>query len=335
VVNLRFHIVSLTAVFLALAVGIFMGSTLLQRATVDSLKARQRSLESKIDQRVTENDAFRAALGVADKSDAEFETDVLPLMLNDQLRDPVVLVGIRGIDEGTVTKLASELRSAGSPSVQTVWLGPQADSSSAGSRRTLAAALSLSDTADASVIRNAFMKRMGEILIPPAVDNTTTTVPGAPSSADERTAKLQALDTAGVVQWSASTSGTRALAASTPRVVVLSGEGASVPDQQLAIPLLRELSRTKGVASAVEVMSPRSSVGQIEREISGAKPVRGDFIKDVRADDTLDGSVNTIDDGDLVYGRLALVLVLAQGPDAKIGHYGQTDQADQQFPSNS
>ena len=62
-------------------------------------------------------------------------------------------------------------------------------------------------------------------------------------------------------------------------------------------------------------MNPRSSVGQIEREISGAKPVRGDFIKDVRADDTLDGSVNTIDDGDLVYGRLALVVRAGSGPE--------------------
>ncbi len=182
-VNLRFHIVSLTAVFLALAVGIFMGSTLLQRATVDSLKSRQRSLESKIDQRVTENNAFREALGVDDKAEADFESAVLPLMLRDQLRDPVVLVGIRGIDEATVTKLASELRDAGSPSVQTIWLGAQADASDADSRQTMAAALSLGDTADATVVRNAFMKRMGEILIPPAADNTTTTLPGTPSDA--------------------------------------------------------------------------------------------------------------------------------------------------------
>jgi hypothetical protein len=335
VVNLRFHIVSLTAVFLALAVGIFMGSTLLQRATVDSLKARQKSLETKIDERVTENNAFRDALGVNDKNDAEFETDVLPLMLRDQLRDPIVLVGIRGIDEGTVKKLASELSEAGSPSVQTVWLGTQADAASSDSRRAMAAALSLGDNADTTVVRNAFMKRMGEILVPPAADNTTTTIPGAPSNASERTARLQALDAAGIVQWAAPPTGTKTLIDGAPRVVVLSGEGATVPDKDLAIPLLRELSRTKGVANAVEVMNPRSSVGQIEREISGATPVRGDFIKDVRADDTLDGSVNTVDDGDLVYGRLALVLVLAQAPDAKIGHYGQTDQADQQFPSNS
>jgi hypothetical protein len=256
-------------------------------------------------------------------------------MLRDQLRDPIVLVGIRGIDEGTVKKLASELSEAGSPSVQTVWLGTQADAASSDSRRAMAAALSLGDTADTTVVRNAFMKRMGEILVPPAADNTTTTIPGAPSNASERTARLQALDAAGIVQWAAPPTGTKTLIDGAPRVVVLSGEGAAVPDKDLAIPLLRELSRTKGVANAVEVMNPRSSVGQIEREISGATPVRGDFIKDVRADDTLDGSVNTVDDGDLVYGRLALVLVLAQAPDAKIGHYGQTDQADQQFPSNS
>jgi hypothetical protein len=331
VVNLRFHIVSLTAVFLALAIGIFMGSTLLQRATVDSLKSRQRSLEQKIDERVSENNAFRAALGADDSANADFEADALPSIMSDQLRDPVILLAIRGIDDGTVAKVGAQLTQAGAPSVQTIWLGTQADAENADSRRAMEAALSLGDTAEASAVRNAFMKRMGDILIPPAANATGTT----PVTADQRSARLAALDAAGILQWTTPPSGPRALSEGTPRVVVLSGEGASVPDQRLSIPLLHELARTKGVADAVEVMNPRSSVGQVERVLDGGKPVRGDFVKAIRADDTLDGSVNTIDDGDLPFGRLALVLVLAQSTDAPNGHYGRTDQADSQFPKNS
>ena len=36
--NFRFHVVSLVAVFLALAIGIIMGSTVIDRALVDTLE---------------------------------------------------------------------------------------------------------------------------------------------------------------------------------------------------------------------------------------------------------------------------------------------------------
>ena len=36
-INLRYHIVSITAVFLALAIGVVMGTSFLSRATVDLL----------------------------------------------------------------------------------------------------------------------------------------------------------------------------------------------------------------------------------------------------------------------------------------------------------
>src|SRR5215204_6057968 len=98
-INLRFHIVSITAVFLALAIGIFMGTSLLQRATVDSLKAGQRSLESKIEQRQRENTAYRDALATADDVAANFGDDVLADAVAGRLDDSVLVVASRGIDE--------------------------------------------------------------------------------------------------------------------------------------------------------------------------------------------------------------------------------------------
>ena len=39
-INFRFHLVSLTAVFLALGIGIAVGATVVDRATVDFLETR-------------------------------------------------------------------------------------------------------------------------------------------------------------------------------------------------------------------------------------------------------------------------------------------------------
>jgi hypothetical protein len=48
VINLRYHIVSIVAVFLALGIGVVMGSTVIDRVTVDTLNARVNSVERSV-----------------------------------------------------------------------------------------------------------------------------------------------------------------------------------------------------------------------------------------------------------------------------------------------
>ena len=48
-INLRYHIVSITAVFLALGIGVVMGTSFLGKATVDQLKTQISRAESRID----------------------------------------------------------------------------------------------------------------------------------------------------------------------------------------------------------------------------------------------------------------------------------------------
>ena len=48
-INLRYHIVSIIAVFLALAIGVVMGTSFLGKATVDQLKTQISRAESRID----------------------------------------------------------------------------------------------------------------------------------------------------------------------------------------------------------------------------------------------------------------------------------------------
>ena len=59
---------------------------------------------------------------------------------------------------------------------------------------------------------------------------------------------------------------------------------------------------------------------------------RGARLAPVRADSRLDGAVATIDDLELVQGRLAAVLALADVVDGVVGHYGYGPDVDGAAP---
>jgi hypothetical protein len=336
VVNLRFHIVSITAVFLALAIGIFMGSTLLQRATVDQLKARQRSLDEKIDDRVRENAAFRAGLGSVDEQNLSFSEDGLPPLLGQQLRDSVLLVGVRGIDETAVAAMEADLVAAGATSAGTLWLGDALDLEDQGVRDAAATALQLDDVTetDLDAVRDAAVDRLADLLEPSTSPEDPALV--SPTASAAATQRLLELESAGLVEWEAPASGPRELPSSRLRLVVTSGEGAVLAPESVPIPFLREMARRRqGAAVAIEVMNIRSSVGEIERRLNGDEPVRGSFVGLIRDDDELSGRLTTIDNGDKAFGQLALVLVLTEPLDGRVGQYGETDSSERQFPPSA
>ncbi|MFN8028596.1 MAG: copper transporter, partial [Acidimicrobiia bacterium] len=56
-INFRFHVVSLIAIFLALALGVVIGAGVIDRGVVNTLNDRLDSVEAKSDRIKTENDA--------------------------------------------------------------------------------------------------------------------------------------------------------------------------------------------------------------------------------------------------------------------------------------
>lgn len=86
-INLRFHIVSLVAVFLALALGIVTGSTLLDRVTVQQLESTQTQIERKIQLKSTENDALRRELDRIDAQQNSLSETALPVMSSGLVRN--------------------------------------------------------------------------------------------------------------------------------------------------------------------------------------------------------------------------------------------------------
>ncbi len=127
-INLRYHIVSIVAVFLALAVGIFAGSTLLDRTILDGLEARQDSLDRRNDELKGIIDDYEAALDAANDSMAQF-ADAGGDLLDDSVLTgtSVLIIATRGIDEGAVNQVDSIIRRVGGDPLGTLWVGPSAD----------------------------------------------------------------------------------------------------------------------------------------------------------------------------------------------------------------
>ena len=120
-ISFRFHVVSITAVFLAIAIGVVVGTTYVDGAVVDGLRNRIDSVEQNLDDRKAENDRMEAELGLAGSyidASADFA-------VTDRLTDvPVLVLAARGVDEAAVERTVALTRTAGALTPGVVWLEP-------------------------------------------------------------------------------------------------------------------------------------------------------------------------------------------------------------------
>ncbi|GAA2531217.1 copper transporter [Winogradskya humida] len=87
-INFRYHVVSLTAVFLALAIGLVVGTTALNGPVADNLKARVDSLNKDNSNYRDQANQYRDELNRSQ----EFVTEVSPALLNGKLANRRLLV---------------------------------------------------------------------------------------------------------------------------------------------------------------------------------------------------------------------------------------------------
>lgn len=121
-INLRYHIVSLTAVFLAIGIGLAFGSTFLDQATVDNLRGQLHNLQGGLETRDQRISALEDELnGTRDQEEA---LDAQGAALLEGMADgaPVLLVAGTGADEGDVSGLIESLTAAGANTAGTWWI---------------------------------------------------------------------------------------------------------------------------------------------------------------------------------------------------------------------
>lgn len=298
-INLRYHIVSLVAVFLALGLGIVMGTTVISRVTVDALNDRLDNVQRSQGAVREENARLKAQVDQGQ----EFAVGTRDQLLRGHLRNiPVMIVAVAGIDRRPVDELRQALVDAQATLEGTIWFTPKMRLSSDGDVRTLANVLDLPVDRPEVVRRQALAK-----------------VASARETAAAEASPLAALQIAGFITYEApplptSTTTTpppptlAALPLANTRYLVVSGAGAEVGDDVVAVPLVQAYAQTSG-----RVVAAESGV-----DTNGGRAV---FVGLLRGD-PLAARMSTVDNIESPMGQTAAVLALEDLGVPRFGHYG-------------
>jgi hypothetical protein len=305
VISFRYHLVSLVAVLLALALGLALGATGLSRAVLDDLRGQVKRVSD--ERRTLQADVrtLREQVHTADAMTAALAPRIVAGALTGR---PVVLVGAPRADAGVTDGVQKVLEQAGARVTGRVRLTDDyADPRRAADLKSFVtsggqpAGFQLPESNDAGVLGAALLSYV--------------LVRGRASGADPA-AVSQVLSGFSTLQMLRVES--EQLAPAEYAVVVASAAAAGGADQGRALAqLVGALDRAgKGavVAGTAAAAAPDGLVGL------------------VRADAGLATAVSTVDDAQAAAGRLATVFALTQQAAGESGQYGVAGNADAPFP---
>ena len=304
-INLRYHVVSLVAVFLALGVGVVMGSTVIDRVTVDALEAQVGRVENSVKATQAENRRLDSEL----RAVRDFADQARDHIAAGHLEDvPVLVTAVTGIDRRAVDGLRQALVSSQADLAGTIWFTAKMRLGNESDVRELASALGLGVGFDQpDEVRRQALTRLAATLEGGSDPNPLPAlVTGGflvfePSSQDTpATTPLAALPVGGV------------------RVVLVSGAGADVGDDQVATPLAQALSSGRLVAAESGQDTPGG---------------RGVFVGLLRNDSVVAARISTIDNLESPMGQAAAVLALEALAVPRTGHFGVGPGAQRLLPA--
>jgi hypothetical protein len=330
-INFRFHVVSLTAVFLALAVGIAMGATVVQKKTVDALDARIKAVEQKVTPLEHQVDQLNAE-HAADVDHAAAAADVAVSGRLAQVN--VMLVAAEGADRSATGGLRDALLRAGANVEGTLWLTSKLRLDRPADTQALAAALNVS-AQPADPLRNVLITRLVSSWASEAAPVSTGGLSGPESATSTRAGQPTLTATLTAKSWliwepapkSALT--LASLPLHNTYFVVVSDAAAAVPNEVLALPLVSAMAGS---------LSDRVVAAEDGRPATDKAPAqRGVFVGPLRSSPDLAGKLSTVDNLEDPYGRVATVMALADEAQAipKVGDFGEGPGVDRFLPEPS
>jgi hypothetical protein len=371
VINLRYHIVSITAVFLALGIGITMGSTFLGRGALDRIDQNVKNAQARVEATQKENADLRRQLELElsrgealnrNLTDIEQQNDELEQtnrelsgLLSagerleaglreqglDQLLDgrlsqvPVLLLTSAGIEGEVVESAEAALVAAGAELAGVVTVTERFALDDPGELDDLRAILGLSD-GEEDQLRVAVTRRLRTLLAAAAAPEPPVDAPDGPVPMPPL---VQQLLDGGFLELDATDgppAGFALLPASGLRILSVSGAGADVADTDFLLPLLDGLGRvdpTQPSAAPPVVVAAQPTVP--DEGGTDAEDEEIDpvpFVGPIRDDDELRPRLSTVDHVDSFAGLVAAILALQHGADGQVGHYGVADGAQSLLP---
>ncbi len=304
-VSFRFHIVSIIAVFLALALGIGMGVTVIDKATVDLLQRRLDSVQGQVQAANQRSDLLQQELSRTEGFDDAANDYLTGSRLNDI---PITIVAVRGTDGAVHNDIRQALNDAGATVQGTLWFTEKSNLDEQSDAADLQRILESPD-ADANALRQAMLARISAVLA------------GASTGG-----QLSALVGGGFLDWDAATASRDV--AQVPfgagRIVELLSPAAAVPNDEIAVPLTRLLAAQPARRLVAAEVGKPATEGQPEQ--------RAVVLAALRQDSALNDRLSTVDNAESARGRVAMVLALVELAGGRTGDYGVAPSAESPLP---
>lgn len=300
-INFRFHVVSLIAIFLALALGVVIGAGVIDRGVVDALDSRLNTVERNSDRIKDEN----SALSDRNTQLQNMISDMQPFAVSGRLLgDNIGIVAVRGVDGDRVSDLVTAAQQADATATGTLWLEDKWALPNDDSVKALQEALGTS-TRNKNSLRNEGYQQLALRL-------------AVPESTSGNEDLLVVLQRAGFLGFDAVNDSTiNNFPGSGAGITLVVGNQGAVDPDLVALPLGTQL-HTAEVPTIVAGVWADVTDG----------PDRAELVQAIR-DDELAKTVSTVDDLDLVEGPTTVVLAMSDlflTPPV-VGHYGYGSNA--------
>ncbi len=315
-INIRYHVVSLTAVFLALAIGVAMGTGFLNKATVDQLRKQINGAESGIKQANADKAAVEDQVKRFEASDAALLAEGERLMGNQLDGVPVLVVANENIDATSLDELRTLLLTAGADLRGTLTVTDQLRLD-AGDDQALADILG-ADQPSRPVLQSALTTSFASVLSQAADRAADSRAPAPPLVQKLIDGKYLSYEAADSGDGTAAT----VLAGGGYRYVFASGADPRVPDAEFLLPVLANLAK-EGPAPAVLASA---AVGD------DAEATRTASVGAVRGNTSLRDDISTVDDLERLTGLVATVWAVDDLSADVHGHYGIGPGAQSELP---
>lgn len=340
-INFRYHVVSLTAVFLALVIGVAMGTTVVSKATVDGLRSNLSKVEARSDSVSKSNVQLLTRLDWANRQDQGLTDQMLTTTVRDALKDvPVLVIASKDVDRSVITRSLSALSAAGAKVDGTLVVNDRLLLKGENKAR-LAEALHVDPGGN---VARTLLSRLSAVLaskasipgVGPTTSTSTSTSTTAPAADPGATVPdateppvappttvvpepepilISALLKAGFLDFRPLVGQPvdgQVLTAPSYRYLVISSAEPNVPNDEFLNPLISDLAKFGPVplvaASAADGDDPAKT--------------RNDFITPLLAMANVKGRISTVDNLETFAGLIGVVYALAEVGVGRHGQYG-------------
>lgn len=317
-INFRFHLVSLIAVFLALGLGILVGSTVVDQVIVDRLDREISSVSHESNQIKSENSRLEGQLSQINdflKKSSAFAAE------QRLISAPIAIIAEKGIDTGAVNAVLAQVKAAGADVPGVLWLDDKWKLDSPKDLAALQAAAHVKGNAAAS--RIAALRALAARLAEPQ-----------PTATKARRDVVEPLRSAGFLDF---TDGKKAALTAFPehpsRVLFLTGTDSDLSGTDTMVDLVNPFLADKVPTVVGEVYDAKPAAPKGGTKGSAKTvPKRGAALEPIRGNPLLAKQVSTFDDAELLQGPVTAVISLEQVADGIIGQYGYGEGASIALP---